>query len=83
MGVSNLIEPLEKIYLSNQTVKCVYYMPINGPRITIDSLMLTTMSYMDQSRVAVGNEKDFRDHMKFRRCIEKTFSMIFDAADTS
>lgn len=44
------------------------------------SLTVTIISYMDQLRVAVGAEKDFIDHVKFRTCTERAFSMIFDAA---
>lgn len=35
MGVSNVIGPLEKMTLSNQRVKGLYYMPINGPQVSI------------------------------------------------
>ncbi|CAH1424735.1 unnamed protein product [Lactuca virosa] len=74
--VTNVIGPLEKITLSNQTVKGMYFMGVNFPQ----SLTVTVVSYMDQLRVAVGAEKDFIDHVKFRTCTEKAFSMIYDAA---
>lgn len=41
---------------------------------------MTTISYMDELRVAVGTEKGFIDPEKFQTCIEKAFNMIFDAA---
>lgn len=44
------------------------------------SLTVTIISYTDQLRVAVGAEKDFIDHVKFRTCTEKAFNMIYDAA---
>ncbi|KAI3515466.1 hypothetical protein L1887_14362 [Cichorium endivia] len=76
MVVSNVIGPLEKMALSNQPVKGFYYVAATFPQ----SLTVTVMSYMDQLRVAVGSEKDFIDHVRFRTCIQKAFSMIFDAA---
>lgn len=41
---------------------------------------MTIMSYMDQLRVAVGSEKGLIDSVKFKKCTEKAFSMMFDAA---
>ncbi|KAL4573127.1 hypothetical protein LXL04_019922 [Taraxacum kok-saghyz] len=76
MTVSNMIGPLEKMTLSNQPVKGLYFMVVNVPQ----SLTVTVMSYMDQLRVAVGSEKGFIDPVKFRTCTEKAFGMIFDAA---
>ncbi|KAL7587932.1 hypothetical protein Lser_V15G40508 [Lactuca serriola] len=76
MTVSNMIGPLEKMTLSNQPIKGLYFMVLNVPQ----SLTVTVMSYMDQLRIAVGTQKGFIDHVKFRTCIEKAFRMMFDAA---
>nr|XP_043612915.1 wax ester synthase/diacylglycerol acyltransferase 4-like [Erigeron canadensis] len=76
MTVSNIIGPVEKMTLANQPVKGLYFMVVNVPQ----SLTVTIMSYMDQLRVAVGSEKGLIDPVKFRICIEKAFSMMFNAA---
>ncbi|KAI3778400.1 hypothetical protein L2E82_07667 [Cichorium intybus] len=76
MAVSNMIGPIEKMALSDQPVKGLYFMAVNVPQ----SLTVTITSYMDQLRVAVGSEKGLIDPIKFRTCTEKAFSMIFDAA---
>ena len=44
------------------------------------SLTITVMSYMDQLRVAVGTEKGLIDPVKFKRCTEQAFSMMFNVA---
>ncbi|KAI3515461.1 hypothetical protein L1887_14357 [Cichorium endivia] len=79
MTVSNMIGPLEKMTLSNQPVKGLYFMVVNVPQ----SLTVTVMSYMDQLRVAVGTEKGLIDPVKFQTCTENAFSMIFAAATKS
>ncbi|KAI3780640.1 hypothetical protein L2E82_10625 [Cichorium intybus] len=79
MTVSNMIGPLEKMTLSNQPVKGLYFMVVNVPQ----SLTVTVMSYMDQLRVAVGTEKGLIDPVKFQTCTEKAYSMIFSAATKS
>ncbi|XP_071717664.1 wax ester synthase/diacylglycerol acyltransferase 4-like [Rutidosis leptorrhynchoides] len=79
MAVTNLIGPLEKMALVDQPVKGLYFMVLNSPQ----SLTVTVMSYMDQLRVAVGTERGLIDSEKFRICIEKAFSMMFNAAAES
>ncbi|KAJ9550110.1 hypothetical protein OSB04_014155 [Centaurea solstitialis] len=76
MTVSNMIGPLEKMTLSKQPVKGLYFMVVNVPQ----SLTITVMSYMDQLRVAVGTEKGLIDPMKFKRCIEQAFNMMLNEA---
>ncbi|KAI3744955.1 hypothetical protein L1987_58054 [Smallanthus sonchifolius] len=76
MTVSNMIGPVEKMTLANQPVKGLYFMVVNVPQ----SLTVTIMSYMDQLRVAVGTEKGLIDPAKFRKCIEKAFSIMYNAA---
>ncbi|CAH1433711.1 unnamed protein product [Lactuca virosa] len=76
MAVTNMIGPVEKMALSNQPVKGLYFMVVNSPK----SLVVTIMSYMDHLRVTIGTETGLIDPVKFRTCTEKAFSMIFDAA---
>ncbi|XP_076941112.1 wax ester synthase/diacylglycerol acyltransferase 4-like [Bidens hawaiensis] len=76
MTVSNLIGPVEKMTLANQPVKGLYFMVVNVPQ----SLTVTVMSYMDQLRVAVGTEKGLIDPVKFKKCTEKAFSIMYNAA---
>ncbi|XP_042753588.1 wax ester synthase/diacylglycerol acyltransferase 4-like isoform X1 [Lactuca sativa] len=85
MAVTNMIGPVEKMALSNQPVKGLYFMVVNSPQLgfcilILQSLVVTIMSYMDQLRVTIGAETGFIDPVKFRTCTEKAFSMIFDAA---
>ncbi|KAL7587197.1 hypothetical protein Lser_V15G40516 [Lactuca serriola] len=79
MAVTNMIGPVEKMTLSNQPVKGLYFMVVNSPKAP-QSLVVTVISYMDQLRVTIGTEIGLIDPMKFRTCTEKAFSMIFDAA---
>ncbi|KAK9075489.1 hypothetical protein SSX86_003813 [Deinandra increscens subsp. villosa] len=76
MTVSNMIGPLEKMTLTNQPIKGLYFMVVNIPQ----SLTVTIMSYMDQLRVAVGTEKGLIDQAKFRKCTEKAFTIMYNAA---
>ncbi|KAL8267685.1 hypothetical protein R6Q59_001483 [Mikania micrantha] len=76
LTVSNMIGPVEKMTLANQPIKGLYFMVVNVPQ----SLTVTIMSYMDQLRVAVGTEKGLIDPAKFRKCTEKAFSIMYNAA---
>ncbi|KAK1431612.1 hypothetical protein QVD17_08091 [Tagetes erecta] len=76
LTVSNIIGPVEKMTLANQPVKGLYFMVVSVPQ----SLTVTIMSYMDQLRVAVGTEKGLIDQTKFKKCIEKAFVVMYDAA---
>ncbi|KAL7086907.1 hypothetical protein ACP275_13G031900 [Erythranthe tilingii] len=76
MTISNIIGPLEKMALSNQPIKGMYFMVVGVPQ----SLTITMVSYMGQLRVALGTENDLIDAPKFRQCVQNAFDMIFKAA---
>ncbi|KAJ0111186.1 O-acyltransferase WSD1-like isoform X1 [Pistacia vera] len=76
MTVSNLIGPVEEMALANHPVKGLYFMVVGVPQ----SLTVTLISYMGKLRVAVGTEKGFIDHHKFKSCIENAFELILKGA---
>ncbi|KAL7086909.1 hypothetical protein ACP275_13G032000 [Erythranthe tilingii] len=76
MTISNIMGPLEKMALSNQPIKGMYFMVVGVPQ----SLTITMVSYMGQLRVALGTENDLIDAPKFRQCVQNAFDMIYKAA---
>ncbi|KAL3821462.1 hypothetical protein ACJIZ3_007367 [Penstemon smallii] len=76
MAISNLMGPVEKMGLSNQPVKGLYFAVAGPPQ----SLSVTLVSYVGKMRVAITVEKGFIDQNKFKSCIEYAFEAIFKAA---
>ncbi|KAH6833896.1 hypothetical protein C2S53_005337 [Perilla frutescens var. hirtella] len=76
MTVSNIMGPVEKMALSNQPVKGLYFM-------VAGNLTITMVSYMGRLRVAVGTENGLIDSSKFKSCIQNAFDIILKAAISS
>lgn len=79
MTISNIMGPVEKMALSNQPVKGLYFMVAGVPQ----NLTITMVSYMGKLRVAVGTEKGLIDSPKFKSCIQNAFDIILKAAISS
>ncbi|KAF8391334.1 hypothetical protein HHK36_023638 [Tetracentron sinense] len=76
MGITNMIGPTEQMSLADHPVGGLYFMVIGSPQ----SLTITIMTYMGKLRVALGAQKDFIDHQKFKSCLETAFEKIFKAS---
>ncbi|EYU28207.1 hypothetical protein ABFS82_13G029000 [Erythranthe guttata] len=76
MTISNIMGPLEKMALSNQPIKGMYFMVVGVPQ----NLTITMVSYMGQLRVALGTENGLIEAPKFRECVQNAFDMIYKAA---
>ncbi|KAL7128944.1 hypothetical protein ABFS83_13G029100 [Erythranthe nasuta] len=76
MTISNIMGPLEKMALSNQPIKGMYFMVVGVPQ----NLTITMVSYMGQMRVALGTENGLIEAPKFRQCVQNAFDMIYKAA---
>ncbi|KAL3821461.1 hypothetical protein ACJIZ3_007366 [Penstemon smallii] len=76
MTISNVIGPVEKMALSNQPVKGLYFMVVGVPQ----NLTITMMSYNGKLRVAIGTENGLIDAQKFKSCVQNSFDIILKAA---
>ncbi|KAK6151752.1 hypothetical protein DH2020_014387 [Rehmannia glutinosa] len=76
MTISNIMGPLERLALSNQPLKGLYFMVVGVPQ----NLTITMLSYMGELRVAVGTENGLIDAPKFKSFVQHAFDLIFEAA---
>lgn len=79
MTISNIMGPVEKMALSNQPVKGLYFMVAGVPQ----NLTITMVSYMGLLRVALGTENGLIDSPKLKSCIQNAFDIILKAAVSS
>ncbi|GJZ93264.1 O-acyltransferase WSD1-like protein [Tanacetum coccineum] len=76
MGLTNLVGPVDKMSVGDQTLKGFYSMIFNVPQ----SCKVTIMSYMNVLRIAIGTQKGIIDHLKLNRCIQEAYDLILKAA---